>query len=160
MIINLINYLIYKEFIMNIKQLINILLSNVKTKAKFFILISVFASNLSMKASLAGSDFTDEQEMKLRSFIEKFMDKNVEPNKPFENWLQDLKNLLQGTPKFSQYCLAISDIEKSRNIADAGKNFEKFRELIPESLKNFFKERYSRAIVLKSLTERLKKRNR
>lgn len=140
---------------MKTKQLIIKLLNSVKAKSKLFLLLTIFSSSLNINSN---SDFTLEQEMKLRSFIEQFLDKNVEPNKPFEVWLQDLKELLQGAPKFNQYCIAISDIEKSRNILDAGKNFEKFKNLIPENLKNFFQAKYNKAAILKNLTERLKKR--
>ncbi len=142
---------------MNINQLISKLLNNLKLQAKFFVLVSLFASSLNINA--ANTDLTEDKVSKLREFIVKFLDKNVEPSKAFESWLEDLKDLLKDTPKFNDYCSAISDIKKSRNIADAGKNFEKFKNLIPETLKTFFKERYNKATVLRSLTARLKKRS-
>ncbi|MCK9544464.1 MAG: hypothetical protein M0R03_20795 [Novosphingobium sp.] len=94
---------------MNINQLISKLLNNLKLQAKFFVLVSLFASSLNINA--ANTDLTEDKVSKLREFIVKFLDKNVEPSKAFESWLEDLKDLLKDTPKFNDYCSAISDIK-------------------------------------------------
>lgn len=141
---------------MKINLIIKRIFNKLGKNAKTFLIIPALFSYLNFNA--INSKLDKEVETKLRNFIIQFFDKNVEPNKPFEAWLKDLRELLKETPDYKLYCAAISDIERARNVVDAGKNFEKFRNLIPENLKKFFQERYSKAIVLKNLTERLKKR--
>lgn len=137
------------------RNTINSQKNNLKIRVYFFTLMSLFTANFTLKIQ----GISLEQEKELCVFIEKFFNKDIEPNKPFEAWLDDLKNLLKGSPNFNQYCVAISNIEKARNAIDAGKNFEKFQNLIPDNVKNFFKSRYSKAVILKNLNERLKKRS-
>ena len=137
------------------RNIINNQKNNLKIRVYFFALMSLFTANFTFKTQA----ITNEQEKNLCIFIERFFNKDVEPNKPFESWLDDLKNLLKGSPDFNQYCNAIANIEKARNAIDAGKNFEKFQNLIPENIKNFFRAKYSKAVILKNLNERLKKRS-
>lgn len=135
------------------------IINTLKIKAHFFILISLLSSNLITKAA-NDTEISNEQQHRISTFIENFLNKDIEPGKPFEGWLEDLKNLLQGAPNFSQYCTAIDNIKKSRNIYEAGRNFEKFQNLIPARLKQDLAKKYSKAIILKNLTERLKRRTK
>lgn len=116
----------------------------------FFLFSIPFLSNHSSYA------LSPQDEKKLYSFIQDFLNTKKDPQKPFAKWADELLTLLKGDPKYTQFCSEFNRVKTRKNAKIIALTFIKLRNQVPLTIKNYL-EQQGKDRLLSILEERLKR---
>lgn len=110
------------------------------------------------KAQITNNRLTPAKQMQIAEMLERFLDITKDQSKGFEQWIDDLKNLIQQEPEFAMFFPVLNSIRNQRNANVVKLEILKNRSKAPQFVQEILSKKPISELA-NILTTRVNRRN-